>query len=176
MDRGRALNTTGNTIRFPTRMRKGIRGWPSQEWTRSRGAPGELDEKGVLRKVCVIPKPYQQPHPPIFNAFTGSERSLRWAAKVGSIPHILVGYPPRFSELCEIYQEAAAEHGRNLKLGESVGADRYVCIGKTYEEAYQMAVETSGWVWGEYFAPVWCRGSPSLSRRRGAQTAYFQEQ
>ena len=37
------------------------------------GAPGEVDDQGVIRKICVVPKPYQQPHPPLFQPFSVSE-------------------------------------------------------------------------------------------------------
>lgn len=147
-----ALEFKGKYYQVPHPYEEGIRGWPALEWTRERGAPGEVDEEGVLRKVCVIPRPYQEPHPPIFNAHSMSESTILWAAKVGSIPQILAGNPPHFTRLCELYRTEAAKHGRDLKLGENIGACRYVCIGKTREEAYEMLSKTAGWVWQRYFS------------------------
>ena len=141
----------GKYYQVPYPYDEGIKNWPAAEWTRERGAPGEVDENDTIRKVSVIPSPYQKPHPPVFNAHSMSESTLRWAAKVGSIPQILIGDPPRFKALCELYRDEAAAHGRVLTLGESVGAARYVCLGKTATKAYEMAVQTVGWVWHEYF-------------------------
>ena len=39
----------------------------------STARPGEVDDEGVVRKICVVPKPYQQPHPPLFQPFSVSE-------------------------------------------------------------------------------------------------------
>lgn len=146
-----AFDYHGKYYQVPFPFDEGIKNWPAGEWTRERGAPGELDQEDTIRKVSVIPSPYQDPHPPIFNAHSMSESTLRWAAKVGSIPQILIGEPSRFKALCELYQSEAANHGRALGLGESVGAARYVCIGKTEDEAREMAFQTAGWVWHEYF-------------------------
>lgn len=145
------LSYKGQFYEVPYPYEEGIKGWPAQEWTRTHGAPGELDEEGVIRGVCVVPKPYQQPHPPIFNAFSVSENTIRWAAKEGTIPHIQVSYPSEFTRLCHIYQDVAAEHGRELKLGESVGASRCAYLGKTYEEAYTLATESLGWTYADYY-------------------------
>ena len=51
------------------------------------------------------------------------------------MPWILVSNPPDFQRLCRIYQEVAAETGRKLGLGESVGAFRAVHFGRTEAEA-----------------------------------------
>ncbi len=54
----------------PTPYEEGIRRWPvGKTWTAKYGAPGEVDEEGVVRRVCVIPKPYTPPHPPLMAPF-----------------------------------------------------------------------------------------------------------
>ena len=146
-----ALEYKGQFYQVPFPYDEGIRNWPARKWTSTNGAPGELDEEGVIRRVSVVPKPYQQPHPPIFSAFSVSESTIRWAAKEGTIPHMQVSYPPSFTRLCKVYQEVAAENGRDLKLGESVGASRVAYIGNTYEEAYKLAVKTLGWSYAVYY-------------------------
>ena len=145
------LQYNGDFFQVPSPYEDGIRGWPSQEWTRSRGAPGELDEEGVIRGVSVVPKPYQQPHPPIFLAFSVSDSTILWAAQQDIIPHIQISHPENFKRLCRLYQEESAKCGRDMKLGENVGAARVPLIGKTREEAYQLAVETVGWSYHNYF-------------------------
>ena len=49
------------------------------EATRLYGAG--LDEDNIVRQVGVVPKPLQKPHPPIFQPFASSERTIRWCAR-----------------------------------------------------------------------------------------------
>lgn len=51
----------GTYYKIPFPYTEGIQRWPAAEWTRQYGAPGEVDDQGVVRKVCVVPKPYQDP-------------------------------------------------------------------------------------------------------------------
>src|SRR5829696_961197 len=137
------LQYKGEFYQVPYPFEDGISGWPAAEWTRRFGAPGEIDEQGIIRGISVIPKPYQQPHPPAFQPFSVSESTIRHTAKVGVMPMILVSNPPDFSRLCHIYQQVAAENGRNLGLGENVGAFRAVSFGKTREEGLALLEKTN---------------------------------
>ena len=145
------LSYQGEFYEAPFPYEDGIEGWPLDQITRDRGAPGEMDDEGVIRGISVVPKPYQLPHPPVFMAFSLSETSIRFAAREGMISQIQVSRPADFNHLCHVYQEVAAEHGRKLELGEQIAAPRYIYIGDTYEEAFQRAVRTLGWQYAEYF-------------------------
>jgi alkanesulfonate monooxygenase SsuD/methylene tetrahydromethanopterin reductase-like flavin-dependent oxidoreductase (luciferase family) len=131
---------------------EGISGWPVPEWTRKYGAPGEIDENGLIRGISVIPKPYQDPYPPAFQPFSVSESTIRHTAKVGVTPMILVSNPPDFRRLCETYQEVAGENGRSLGLGESVGAFRAISFGDTEAEAMSLLERTNFFGFNAYFA------------------------
>ena len=109
------LQYKGEFYQVPFPFEEGISGWPAADWTRRFGAPGEIDEQGIIRGISVIPKPYQQPHPPAFQPFSVSESTIRHTAKVGVMPMILVSNPPDFRRLCQIYQEVAAENGRDAR-------------------------------------------------------------
>ena len=135
---------------IPQPYEEGIRRWPARDWTARYGAPDEMDEEGVIRRVCVIPKPYQQPHPPLWQPFSVSESTIRWCAKENILPWILISYPETFTQLCRVYQQEAATVGRELRLGEGVGAARAISIGRTYEEAFALGVRSTGL--GAYFA------------------------
>ena len=147
-----AIEYNGEYYQIPQPYEEGIRRWPVTEWTQQYGAPGELDEDGVIRKISVIPKPYQQPHPPFWQPFSVSESTIRWCARETILPWILISYPETFNQFCQVYQEEAATVGRHLKIGESVGAVRDICIGKTYEEAFERGVKTTGLGFHAYFA------------------------
>ena len=94
----------GEYYKVPYPYKEGITRWPVHEWTRTYGAPGEVDDKGVIRKICVVPKPYQQPHPPLFQPFSVSESTIRYTAQSSIVPWILVSNPPDFQRLCRTYQ------------------------------------------------------------------------
>jgi alkanesulfonate monooxygenase SsuD/methylene tetrahydromethanopterin reductase-like flavin-dependent oxidoreductase (luciferase family) len=151
---------TQDTVRYqskyyeiPTPYNEGIRRWPvAKNWTARFGAPGEVDENGVVQRICVIPKPYTQPHPPIWQPFSVSEKTIRWCAAENIVPWILVSHPPSFRHLCEAYKDEAAKAGRTLELGESVGAFRSVHIGNTYTEAYTLGAHAQGTGFIEYFS------------------------
>jgi alkanesulfonate monooxygenase SsuD/methylene tetrahydromethanopterin reductase-like flavin-dependent oxidoreductase (luciferase family) len=133
----------GEYYKVPYPYEEGITRWPVAEWTRKYGAPGEIDDKGVIRKICVVPKPYQQPHPPMFQPFSVSENTIRYTAESGIVPWILVSNPPDFQRLCSVYQDVANSAGRNLGLGGGVGAFRSVHFGNTEAEAVELLRDTN---------------------------------
>jgi alkanesulfonate monooxygenase SsuD/methylene tetrahydromethanopterin reductase-like flavin-dependent oxidoreductase (luciferase family) len=141
----------GDYYKVPFPYEEGIRRWPVAEWTRTYGAPGEIDADGVIRKITVIPRPYQDPHPPLFQPFSVSENTIRYTAQSGIVPWILVSYPPDFIRLCRLYQDVAASAGRNLKLGEGVGAFRAVHFGDTEAEAVDLFSRTNYLGFAHYF-------------------------
>jgi alkanesulfonate monooxygenase SsuD/methylene tetrahydromethanopterin reductase-like flavin-dependent oxidoreductase (luciferase family) len=141
----------GQYYKVPFPYAEGIRRWPVAEWTRQYGAPGEIDDQGVLRKICVVPRPYQTPHPPMFQPFSVSETTIRYTAQSGIVPWILVAYPPEFRRLCRVYQEVGEAAGRRLRLGESVGAFRAVHFGRTEAEAVALLRDTNYAGFNSYF-------------------------
>ena len=130
---------------------EGIEGWPAAHYTRKFGAEGEIDERGVIKKIGVCPRPYQSPHPMISVPVTGGMTSLLHCAERGWLPWIWEGDPPKFLEMCRSYQRVAAEHGFRFGLGENCGCVRAICIGDTFEEAFQLAADTTGYSYQEYF-------------------------
>ena len=51
--------------------------------------PGEV-VNGRVRKISVVPRPYQKPHPPLFQAFSVSDSTIVWCAREGVIPVIVI--------------------------------------------------------------------------------------
>ena len=147
-----AITHDGKYYKIHYPYEEGIRRWPAAEWTRTYGAPGEVDADGVVRKISVIPKPYQQPHPPLFQPFSVSENTIRYTARSSIVPWILVSNPPDFLRLSQVYQEVALASGRSLKLGESIGAFRAVHFGKTEADAVALLRDTNYRGFKEYFS------------------------
>ncbi len=113
--------------------------WPAHEWTRQYGFPGEVDELGRIQKINVVPKPYQRPHPPLFQAFSMSEETVRWCGREGLQPTIILPQPEVVRKLALVYQEESRKAGRDLKLGEGVGVVRGINVAETREQARQYA-------------------------------------
>jgi alkanesulfonate monooxygenase SsuD/methylene tetrahydromethanopterin reductase-like flavin-dependent oxidoreductase (luciferase family) len=113
--------------------------WPAHEWTREYGFPGEVDDQGRIQMLNVVPKPFQRPHPPLFQAFSISEETVRWCAREGITPTILISQPDQLRKLVEAYQHEADAVGRNLKLGESVGVLRSLYFADDKDKARALA-------------------------------------
>lgn len=119
------LTHDGTYWRIPT----GDTPWPmeaTQKW-------GAGVEDGVVKAVGVVPKPLQRPHPPIFQPFASSERSIRWCAEEG-VTAIL---PPLHAKLerrlFEFYGEVSGK-----PLGEGMGVLRDLVIADSDAEAREI--------------------------------------
>ncbi len=113
--------------------------WLPHQWTREFGAPGEVDENGRIQMIDVVPKPYQKPHPPLFQAFSVSEATIKWTAAQGIIPSILISDLQQVRKLAEVYQEESEKAGRYLARGQGIGVLRQFYFGNTRAEALEMA-------------------------------------
>src|SRR6267142_5060772 len=105
-------------------------------------------EKVIVRAVSVVPQPVQKPHPPIFQPFASSERSIRWCAENG-VTAIL---PPMHEKLeRNLFEVYAAASGR--KLGDGMGMLRDIIIADTDEEARQLWVDSATFAGNAWFVP-----------------------
>jgi len=122
--------------------------WPAKDWTKRYGAPGEIDDNGYIQALNVVPKPYQKPHPQLFQAFSQSEATIRWAAREGLVPTMLTADPPVLRKFAEAHVDEARKAGRNLALGENIGVFRGVYVADNKEQARDLAMRGlmgTGW-------------------------------
>lgn len=141
----------GRFFQVPYPHDEGIEGWAAADYTRKFGAEGEIDDDGVIRKIGVCPRPYQDPHPLISIPVTGGMKTVLYAAEKGFLPWIWEGDPPKFLEMCQEYRRVAAEHGRDFALGENCGCVKAICIGDSFDEAFELAAHTTGYSYQSYF-------------------------
>jgi alkanesulfonate monooxygenase SsuD/methylene tetrahydromethanopterin reductase-like flavin-dependent oxidoreductase (luciferase family) len=127
--------------------------WAPHEATARYGAPGEV-ENGMLRKLSAVPKPYQKPHPDVWQAFTASDRTIRWDAREGIRPMVFAPFPDGSLKAFRAYQDEAAKAGRNLRLGEMLGACQFVYIGKDRAEAQRLMDRGSFFVYKNFHSKV----------------------
>ncbi len=147
-----AFDFNGTHYQVPFPYEAGITGWAALEWTRALGADGEIDDEGVIRKIGVIPRPYQDPHPPIFQPFVASPKTLYDAAHNGIIPMLSSAWnPEQFRHWCEVYRDEANKSGFRCSLGERIAAAKAICLGDSYDEAFELYTKSGAYEWFHYF-------------------------
>jgi alkanesulfonate monooxygenase SsuD/methylene tetrahydromethanopterin reductase-like flavin-dependent oxidoreductase (luciferase family) len=148
------LTYDGPTYQVPF-PKEGIPNWPpAATITGKYGVPGEVDEHGTIKGVGVVPKPYTQPHPHLFQAFGASPGTLQWCGEEDVTPTILQGPVENLKKLIDIYMEAAASKGRHPKFGEGIGICRtfHVVPNGTSEEDTRASILRAVELYEE---PVW---------------------
>jgi alkanesulfonate monooxygenase SsuD/methylene tetrahydromethanopterin reductase-like flavin-dependent oxidoreductase (luciferase family) len=129
----------------------GVEKWPAASLTAEYGAPGEVDEHGTVKKICVSPAPFQDPHPPMWQAYAASQSTVERCAREGITPFAFATSPESFVQLCNVYRDAAIDAGRQLRLGESMGTVNSVTFGSSYDEAFELGAKTCGLTFYLYF-------------------------
>jgi len=120
----------GNYYKAPYPISTGINGYQASKIAREAGAIGEIDENGAIRRVSVVPAPFQKARPPIMVATSKSDDSIRYCARNGFIPT----YFSKFDTVVrqsEIYVEEASKVGRNFQVGQRQNVVRWLHIGES---------------------------------------------
>lgn len=125
-----SLELDGKYYQAPFPLETGVQGYPAREIARTAGALGEIDESGAVRRISVVPKPYQWPkRPPVLVATSKSDESVRYAARHGFIPT----YFSKFTNIAhqgKIYIEEGKKYGHDYKPGQLQNIVRYPHIGR----------------------------------------------
>ncbi|MEU2794336.1 LLM class flavin-dependent oxidoreductase [Streptomyces sp. NPDC007100] len=114
-----------------------------------------VGEDGVVHEVGIAPKPYQRPHPPVFQPFSFSEDTFRFCAREGVVPILMNTDDQVVRRLMDLYQEEAeaAGHGR-LRRGERVGVMKDVLVSRDADEAHHWAARGGGFIFENWFGPM----------------------
>jgi alkanesulfonate monooxygenase SsuD/methylene tetrahydromethanopterin reductase-like flavin-dependent oxidoreductase (luciferase family) len=105
-----------------------------------------------FQDVEVLPKPLQQPHPPVWMA-AGSPSALRWAGGRGL--SILLGPHSTFQENAEhlmLYRQSLEAAGHSID-GRELPMARFVAVAETDEAAAEVARAGAQWLVGTYMTP-----------------------
>jgi alkanesulfonate monooxygenase SsuD/methylene tetrahydromethanopterin reductase-like flavin-dependent oxidoreductase (luciferase family) len=105
-------------------------------------------EDGLVRAVGVVPKPLQQPHPPIFQPFASSEQSIRWCATEGVTAVLPPLHPTLEARLVALYADVS---GR--PAGDGVGVLRDVVVAETDDEAMALWRDSGAFCGAAWFEP-----------------------
>jgi alkanesulfonate monooxygenase SsuD/methylene tetrahydromethanopterin reductase-like flavin-dependent oxidoreductase (luciferase family) len=122
-----------------------------------RGTPWNIEatnkwglgvEDGIVKAVSVVPKPLQKPHPPVFQPFASSERSIRWCATEGATAVLPPLFPDYEHRLCELYAEVSGN-----SVGEGMGVLRDIVIADSDVEAKDIWRRSGYFCGHEWFEP-----------------------
>jgi alkanesulfonate monooxygenase SsuD/methylene tetrahydromethanopterin reductase-like flavin-dependent oxidoreductase (luciferase family) len=125
--------------------------WPAHEVTRKYGRG--VDGKGILQEIGTVPETYQKPHPPLFQPFSFSESSVRWAAQHNVVPITIVCDKEICTGQFKACQDGAAQMGKKLSFGQGIGITREMVVADTDEEAIAIAREAGCFIWTKFFEP-----------------------
>ncbi|MBV8361553.1 MAG: LLM class flavin-dependent oxidoreductase [Deltaproteobacteria bacterium] len=103
---------------------------------------------GIVKAVSVVPKPLQKPHPPVFQPFASSERSIRWCATEGATAVLPPLFPDYEYRLCELYAEVSGK-----SIGDGMGVLRDVVIADSDAEAKDIWRRSGYFCGHEWFEP-----------------------
>jgi len=117
---------------------------PNFIWQHDMSPPNEkfMDLKtNELKKISVVPKPLQKPHPPL-SQVVDSAGSIEWAAKNGIKTIMWIPTIKTLKKRFNIYKNAKSEtEKRNVSLGEGITLVRDMFVADTMEEAKKLAGE-----------------------------------
>jgi alkanesulfonate monooxygenase SsuD/methylene tetrahydromethanopterin reductase-like flavin-dependent oxidoreductase (luciferase family) len=102
--------------------------------------------------VEVLPKPLQQPHPPIWLA-CGSTGAIAWPAERGY--SVMLSPHPTFEEIaqqCALYREGLEANGHAF-AGRDIPMARLVAVAETDAAAEAVARAGVSWIAGSYINP-----------------------
>jgi alkanesulfonate monooxygenase SsuD/methylene tetrahydromethanopterin reductase-like flavin-dependent oxidoreductase (luciferase family) len=94
-----------------------------------------------IKKISVIPRPHQKPHPPIWQV-VDSPSSIERAAKIGINCIMWIPTVKSLKKRFEIYKNAKSEtEKRDVPMGEGICLVRDLFVADTMEKAKELAGE-----------------------------------
>ncbi len=95
----------------------------------------------VLTRIGLIPRPLQQPHPPLWQVVDG-HRSIDWAGRNGLNTIMWIPTVKALRGRLEVYRKARSEaEGRDVPLGEGISLVRDMFVADSMDEARDLAAE-----------------------------------
>ena len=102
--------------------------------------------------VSIAPRPYQNPHPPLYAGFTHNTESIRYWGREGGKPIIIILHEELCGRLQGIYREEAEKAGRTVKPGTELALGGQLVVTESPSEAQQIVADTR-WFWEKWGIP-----------------------
>jgi len=128
-----SVELNGQFYQAPYPIETGIQGYPADDIARAAGAEGEVDDDGNIRRICVVPKPFQKPHPPVFIGVHKSPETIEYCARNGFHP-CYFNPTDVVIDLAKMYLEEANKAGHDFQLGERQNIVRQTRIAPNRDE------------------------------------------
>jgi alkanesulfonate monooxygenase SsuD/methylene tetrahydromethanopterin reductase-like flavin-dependent oxidoreductase (luciferase family) len=98
-------------------------------------------EDNTLTKIGLVPRPLQQPHPPLWQVVDGLN-SIELAGKKGMNTIMWIPTVAALKERFEVFQKARSEYkGHQVPLGEGISLVRDMFVADSMDEARELAAE-----------------------------------
>ena len=126
--------------------------WPAVEVSKEFG--GGIDDNGMVREIGIAPKTYNKRIPDLFQPFSFSERTIRWAMRHDVSPiSIIAGDLEAAKAQFRAAQEERAACGKEDRFGANMGITREIVCADTDEEARRIALDAGAFLWCKFFQP-----------------------
>lgn len=99
---------------------------PTRDW-----APHTVDGAGVLREIGIVPRPLQQPHPPVYAPFSYSMDTVRfWARERGKMVSFVSAAKENFVDIMlDVYRKEAEQSGRVASNDDALAIGGHLLLG-----------------------------------------------
>jgi alkanesulfonate monooxygenase SsuD/methylene tetrahydromethanopterin reductase-like flavin-dependent oxidoreductase (luciferase family) len=105
---------------------------PTKDW----GREGHVNSDGILQEVGIVPRPYQDPHPPVYAPFSYSmETAQFWAREGAKMVSMVSEDKEKFISITlERYMEEAHQAGRSPAPSDAIAIGGHLTMGRTEAE------------------------------------------
>lgn len=105
---------------------------PTKDW-----APDTIGPDLSLREIGIVPRPLQQPHPPVYAPFSYSMETVKfWAREGGKMVSFVNEQKEHFTSIViDEYTKEANAHGRQVAPKDIVGIGGHLVLGRNEKES-----------------------------------------
>jgi alkanesulfonate monooxygenase SsuD/methylene tetrahydromethanopterin reductase-like flavin-dependent oxidoreductase (luciferase family) len=135
----------GKYWQFPPKS--GLTGHPAYE---KYGAG--MGEDGMVHEIGIAPRPYQDPHPPLYGAFAHSMRTIDMWAREGGKPIVMANQMEFCEALWDRYITKAGEAGRDVKREDAAAWGGVLMLGDNPTRLAEIKADHD-WYWNTFFLP-----------------------
>ena len=112
---------------------------PEMDWSfapTDRWSPESVDESGRLLEIGIVPRPLQQPHPPVYAPFSYSMETAKfWAREGGKMMSMVNEEKEEFIPITlDVCLKEASAHGRSAQPDDVLALGGHLIMGRSREE------------------------------------------
>lgn len=105
-----------------------------------------------IEQIGIAPRPFQDPHPPLYAGFTHNTESIRYWAREGGKPIIILLHEELCARLQGIYREEAEAAGRSVKRGSELALGGQLILTENAGDVPAIRADTD-WFWNTWGIP-----------------------